>query len=220
MSPRPIRSTAPTGLPVTVIALAALILGCGGGDNGGPIAPPERVFSSLSVNPTSAAICTVDPGNTVTLTVSPHDQNGQPMTGLGNPSFTNSNANAVAVDANGLVRALAQGAAHITASLTGHGTTHTAAATITVASAPIGGVSGSVSENHPLPHIAAITPAQLGVGGAVSLRIQGQAFHSHTLTLNSTQMMQIAAGCRTSQTSSLDPHSNGSGAHTHLVTFN
>lgn len=205
-------------MPVT--ALAALILGCSGGNSDGPIGLPERVFSSLSVNPTSAAICMLDPGNTITLTVSPHDQNGQPMTGLGSPSFSNSNASAVAVNADGQVRALAQGRADVTASLTANGTTYTAAATITVASAPTGGVSGSVSSDHPLPHLAVITAAQLSAGAALSLQIQGQAFHSHTLTLTGTQMMQIAAGCRTSQMSSQDPHSGGSGPHRHEVTFN
>jgi hypothetical protein len=165
-------------------------------------------------------MCTAEPGNIITLAVSARDQDGNPMTDLGDPTFTNSNANAVAVDANGRVRALAQGAAQIIAALTADGRTHTAVAAITVASAPIGGVYGSVSENHALPHVAAITAAELSAGGALSLQIQGDAFHSHTLTLSATQVGQIAAGCRTSQTSSQDPHSNGSGQHGHMVTFN
>lgn len=65
-----------------------------------------------------------------------------------------------------------------------------------------------------------ITAAQLSAGDAVSLNIQGQAFHSHTLNLTHTQVRLIAGGCRVSQLSSVDPHSDGSGAHNHAVTFN
>jgi hypothetical protein len=74
-------------VPVTV--LVALILGCGGGGSDGPIDPPERIFSSLLVTPGSATICTMAPGNAVNVTAAALDQSGQPMTGLGNPSFTN-----------------------------------------------------------------------------------------------------------------------------------
>ena len=203
--------------------LVAVVPGCGGGGGDGPIGPPnppERVFSSLSVDPASAKICTVDPGNAVTITVTPRDQTGQPMSGLGNPSFVNSNASAVSVDASGRVRALGEGIAQITASLAAHGTTRTAAATIQVVGAVMGNLSGTVSENHPLQHIAVITAAQLSLGGALTMSIQGNGLHSHLLTLDGTQMSQIAAGCRVSQVSSLDPHSDGNGPHTHTVTFN
>lgn len=204
--------------PVTV--LVALILGCGGGGSDGPIDPPDRIFSSLLVTPGSATICIVAPGNVVNVTATALDQTGQPMNGLRNPSFTSSNPTAVTVDATGVVTGLAQGTAQITASLTASGTTRAAAAMITVASAAAGDVGGSVSENHPLPHIAVITAAQLSAGSARSLTIQGQAMHSHTVTLTGTQVMNIAAGCRTSQASSQDTHSDGNGAHSHTVTFN
>lgn len=205
-------------VPVTV--LVTLILGCRGGGSEGPVDPPERTFSSLLVTPGSATICTMAPGNVVNVTAAALDQRGQPMTGLGNPSFTNSNPSAATVDANGLVTGLAQGTAQITASLTASGATRTAAAMITVASAAAGEVRGSVSANHPLPHIAVITAAQLSAGGERSLNIQGEALHSHTLTLTGPQMMQIAAGCRTSQESSVNPHSGGNGDHSHTVAFN
>jgi hypothetical protein len=203
-------------------AAAVLMIGCGGGGGGGdgPTGPPERVFSSLSVIPASATICTVVPGNAVTITATPGDQNGQPMSGLGLPSFTNSNPSTITVGAGGLVTALAKGTAQVTASLTANGTTRTAVATITVAGTTTGNVTGSVSDNHPLLHVAVITAAQLSVGGALTLNIQGQAFHSHTLTLTDAQVTQIAAGCRTSQVSSQDPHSDGNGPHTHTVSFN
>jgi hypothetical protein len=132
---------------VAVTALVAVVLGCGGsgGSSDGPIDPPERVFASLLVTPGSATICTIAPGNAVTVTATALDQSGQPMTRLGNPSFSNSNPSAATVDANG---------------------------------------------------------------------------HSHTVTLTAPQMMQIAAGCRTSQESSRNPHSDGNGDHSHTVVFN
>lgn len=85
---------------------------------------------------------------------------------------------------------------------------------------PANGACGSVSANHSLRHIAVITAAQLGAGSALSLDIQGDAFHSHTLTLTGTQVIQIAGGARVSQDSSRDTHSDGSGPHSHTVTFN
>jgi hypothetical protein len=211
---------------VPLTALVAFIVGCGGGGSDGaggsdgPIDPPERIFTSLSVTPESATICTMPPANAVNVTVAAYDQRGQLMTGLGKPSLTNSNPSVATVDANGLVTGLAQGTAQIAASLTANGTTRTAAAMITVASAAAGEVRGSVSANHPLPHIAVITAAQLSAGGERSVNIQGQALHSHTVTLSGPQMMQIAAGCRTSQESSVNPHSNGTGDHSHAVAFN
>lgn len=211
-------------IPVTV--LVALVLGCGGGgsdgpiDDGGPIAPTVRIFTFLSLTPASATICTMAPGNAVNVTAAALDQTGRPMTGLGSPSFTNSNPSAATVDANGLVTGLARGTAQIIASLTASGTTRTAEATITVAGAAAGDVGGSVSANHPLPHIAVITAAELSAGGGRTLNIQGEALHSHTVTFTGPQMMQIAAGCRTSQESSLNPHSNGTGDHSHTVAFN
>jgi hypothetical protein len=202
-------------------AAAVLMIGCSGGGGGGdgPTGPPERVFSSLSVFPESATICTVAPGNAVTITATPGDQSGQPMSGLGVPSFTNSNPSSVTVGAGGVVTALAIGTAQVTASLSANGTTRTAVATVTVTGATTGDVTGSVSANHPLPHIALITAAQLSVGGALTLNLQGQAFHSHTLTLTDAQVTQIAAGCRTAEVSSQDPHSDGNGPHTHTVSF-
>jgi len=209
------------------IPVGLLILSTACADKSGVTGPledgptrPEQVFSTLLLAPVSAAMCTVVPGNMVTITATPRDQSGQPMSGLGPPSFTNSDPSVVTVGAGGLVTALAKGSAQITASLTAKGTTRTAVAVITVAGATTGDVTGSVSDNHPLPHIAVLTATQLSEGGALTLSIQGQAFHSHTLALTSAQVMQIAAGCRTFQASSQDPHSDGSGAHTHVVAFN
>lgn len=165
-------------------------------------------------------MCLVDPGNIVVLNATPRDQNGQAIANLGTPSFTTSNGGAATVTGNGLVQAIAAGTAEVTVSLTSAGKTRTAVASITVASGVVGEAIGSVLGNHPLQHVAEITAAQLAAGNALNLNIQGQAFHSHTLNLEATQVRMIAAGCRISRVSSIDPHSDGSGAHNHDVTFN
>jgi hypothetical protein len=206
-----------------LVLIAAVFIGCGGGGGVTPPPPPppvQPVFSGLLLSPIDVVMCLVDPGNTIVLSAIPRDQSGQPMTNLGSPLFTSSDAGAATVGANGMVRAIAAGSTLITATLTATGTTHTASASITVASAIAGDATGSVLENHPLPHTGLITTSQLSAGNALTLDIRGQAFHSHTLSLTGTQVRLIAAGCRISQVSSMATHSDGSGLHNHSVTFN
>ena len=214
---------------LSFIALAVLIAGCGGSGSGDPTTapptippsdPPPIVFTFLSVTPTEAVMCLADPGNTVVLNATPRDQNGQAMTSQVTPSFSSSDAGKAIVAADGLVRAIAAGIAQVTVSLTLAGRTHTAVTAITVANAVAGEAAGSVLDNHPLPHVGVITVAQLSAGNALTLNIQGLAFHAHTLNLTTTQVRLIAAGCRVSQNSSIDTHSSGSGPHSHTVTFN
>ena len=82
-----------------------------------------------------------------------------------------------------------------------------------------GSVAGVVADNHPEPHIAEITAAQLGAGGALTLDISNSR-HSHTVTLSGAEVTQIAAKSRVSVMSSTNPHADGNGAHSHMVTFN
>jgi hypothetical protein len=82
-----------------------------------------------------------------------------------------------------------------------------------------GSVAGAVADNHPDPHIAMITAAQLGAGGALTLDISNSR-HSHTVTLSGAEVTQIAAKSRVSVMSSTNPHADGNGAHSHMVTFN
>ena len=214
----------PARLVSTMIALCASIAGCGGGGGGGsadpPTGPPTTVFSALFVAPAEAIMCLVDPGDAVVLIATPRDQSGQVMSGLGNASYRTSNADVATVAANGQVRAIAVGFAQITVSLTAGGTTREASSSITVTSAVTGDASGAVAGNHPLPHLAVLTAAQLTTNNSQTLDIQGQAFHKHTLNLSVTHVRLVAAGCRVSLVSSVDPHSDGSGAHNHTVTFN
>lgn len=98
--------------------------------------PPGReesgIFTSLIVSPASATLFTREPGGTVQLVATPLDQTGQPMTGLGGPSFSTSNGAVATVNASGLVTAAGPGAATVTATLTAEGVTRTAAAGIAV----------------------------------------------------------------------------------------
>jgi len=87
------------------------------------------------------------------------------------------------------------------------------------ATAPDGQNIGFVSGNHPLPHVAAISAAQLSAGDGIILDISNGS-HSHTVILTGPQVMQISARNRVSVGSSTNPHSNGADPHAHTVTFN
>jgi hypothetical protein len=78
---------------------------------------------------------------------------------------------------------------------------------------------GFVEGNHPIPHVAVISAAQLSAGNAISLNISNGS-HSHTVSLTGAQVMQIAGGVRVSVESSTNTHSNGADPHAHTVTFN
>ncbi len=82
-----------------------------------------------------------------------------------------------------------------------------------------GNINGVVSENHPEPHVATITGAQLRAGAALTLNISNGR-HSHTVTLSAAEVTQIAAQSRVSVRSSANAHADGSDEHSHLVTFN
>lgn len=72
--------------------------------------------------------------------------------------------------------------------------------------------TGEISLNH--GHTATIQAAQLTAGNAISLNIQGQATHPHTVELSQSELSQISAGTRLAKASSTD------NAHSHTVTFN
>lgn len=73
-------------------------------------------------------------------------------------------------------------------------------------------VTGSIGSNH--GHTAVITGAELDAGAQVSLDIQGDSSHPHTVILSADQVQAIAAGQRVQEESSNDA------AHSHTVTFN
>jgi hypothetical protein len=78
---------------------------------------------------------------------------------------------------------------------------------------------GSVENNHPIPHVATITAAQLSAGAGLTLDISN-GLHNHTVALTAAQVGQIAAKAQVSKASSTNPHSDGSDPHSHMVTFN
>ena len=82
-----------------------------------------------------------------------------------------------------------------------------------------GDIAGVVEDNHPDPHVAVITAAQLNAGATVILNLSNSR-HSHTVALTGTQVTQIAAHVRVSVVSSVRTHSDGSEPHSHRVTFN
>jgi hypothetical protein len=85
--------------------------------------------------------------------------------------------------------------------------------------APQGQNIGFVTANHPMPHVAVISAAQLSAGNGIILDISN-GLHSHTVTLTGAQVTQIAARASVSVDSSTNTHSNGDEPHAHTVTFN
>jgi len=72
--------------------------------------------------------------------------------------------------------------------------------------------NGTVSENH--GHVAVITSAQLTSPTTITLNIQGQATHNHTVDLTANEVSSIATNVRVAKVSSTDQF------HSHTVTFN
>ena len=109
----------------TVLAVVALATACGGGDSGGPTALPTVPDPSVmqpvvSVEVSSPAEPTAlgEPlqlGETLQLSVEALDENGQAVAGV-EFSWESSNTSVATVDATGLVTAVAEGTATITAS--------------------------------------------------------------------------------------------------------
>lgn len=104
------------------LALVIVLAACGGDGDGGT-QPPASVFTSLTVSPANPAM--VD-GDTVQLTATPRDQNGDPMSGLPAATFALTQGTSVTVSASGSVIAQQAGTSVVTASLTSGGTTRTA----------------------------------------------------------------------------------------------
>jgi len=94
----------------------------------------------------------------------------------------------------------------------GYGNPTTGSPTTTLAAAPAGSKSGTISGNH--GHTATITAAQLTAGGGVSLSIAGTAGHDHLVELPSQAVVEVKNGRKVEKMSTMTE------VHTHLVTFN
>lgn len=136
--------------------LVLLATGCGGGDGGS--GPEPRVLTTLELTPATADLFTVAPGNSITLTVLPKDQDGQVMTGLGPASFSTSNVGIATVDGNATVSAVGPGTAQISASLTAGSETKAATMQVTV---QVAAASASVSAPS-LAFVPAVVDVQAG----------------------------------------------------------
>jgi hypothetical protein len=74
-----------------------------------------------------------------------------------------------------------------------------------------GDIPAAISANH--GHAGTITGAQVTAGNAISLDIQGQATHSHTVDLTQAELHSLQTRQQVSKDSS-----NNTG-HSHTVTF-
>jgi hypothetical protein len=99
------------------------------------------------------------------------------------------------------------GGAAVTISGCGGGT----GSATTASTPPLQDILATLGSNH--GHVAVITAAQLGAGGALEIDIRGTSGHTHTVSLTAEEVAAIRAGRLVSKDSS------GS-SHVHTVTFN
>jgi plastocyanin len=123
----------------TLLIVAATAGGCGGGGSNVTGPPPAGGLATVVVTPSAATLFTVEPGNTVMLSVVPKDLNGNTVTGAGAPSFSSDNSAIATVANDGMVTVVAAGTAKITATVTAGSVTKEGFATVTVAVAPTSG---------------------------------------------------------------------------------
>jgi plastocyanin len=160
---------------VPLLLATGLSIGCGSGEDlvTPPPPPPDPVLTALEISPASVTLYSTEPGNTGQLVVTPKDQSGQTMTGLGAATFTVSNPAVLTVSTTGLVTAVGLGTATVTASLTAGGSTKTAAATVVVQEPPTGAaVSAAPTVNQ--PGVPRWDPREVHIraGGTVAWSVQ------------------------------------------------
>jgi len=98
---------------MAIAAIAMLVLSCGDGAVE-PASPPAPVATTVTINPVSATLTAL--GETARLTAEVRDQNGQVMAGA-QVNWTTSESGIASVSATGLVTAVANGSADVTASV-------------------------------------------------------------------------------------------------------
>ncbi|MDE2784701.1 MAG: Ig-like domain-containing protein [Gemmatimonadota bacterium] len=96
---------------MAVASIVMLVLSCGDGAVG-PATPPAPVATTVTVNPSSAALTALE--ETVRLAAEVRDQNGQVMTGA-TVAWASSDALVAVIEASGQVTAVGNGATTITA---------------------------------------------------------------------------------------------------------
>jgi hypothetical protein len=78
-----------------------------------------------------------------------------------------------------------------------------------------GDLQGEIANNHPSPHKAVLTKAQIDAGGAVTLHIQGLSGHDHVLELTADDFATL----KKSGMITVNSAAGGSDGHTHSVMF-
>ena len=95
-----------------VVLSVSTVVGISCGDGGETTAPDPPRASSITLSPTSISFEALGQVHQLTATV--RDQNGQPMQGM-SISWSSSDQDAASVDPSGLVTAVANGSATVTA---------------------------------------------------------------------------------------------------------
>ena len=145
----------------TIVGALALLAGCGGGsDVGGPSG--SGGVASVALSATSLSLLV---GRSDQLVAVAKDAAGNPVAGAPAPAWSTSSPAVATVTSGGLVTAIAQGTADVTATISGKSAT----ARVTVTPAPL-----AVTVN--MPGLS-FTPfrATLKVGGTVSYVFPAQA---------------------------------------------
>lgn len=107
----PLRAGSPIA-GMAVAGIAMLVLSCGDGAVEPPPPPPAPVATTVTVNPASATLTAL--AETARFIAEVRDQNGQVLVGT-TVAWASSDASVAEVDASGLVTAVANGTATITA---------------------------------------------------------------------------------------------------------
>lgn len=158
-----------------LLGTALLLAACGGDDGSGPTPDDDPVLTSVGVSPTTGTLVSL--GATTQLAAAPRDENGAAFSGA-SVSWSSSAGGVADVNASGLVTAVAEGTATITATATAGGRTVTGTAQITVDQA-----AATVTLTAPETSLTSGSTMQLS---ATSADANGNALAGATYTFAST----------------------------------
>ena len=175
-------------LRLIAILLATLIASCGGGD--GSVAPPVDTVASVQVSPGTATLNSL--GATTQLSASATSTSGASVPGT---VFTwvSSNPSAATVDSNGLVTAVANGTATVTATASGATASGSANVTVaqTAASIAVTSPTGTVTAGQTLQLSATVQDA-----GGTALATPNLAWASSDEAIATVDATGLVSGLR------------------------
>jgi plastocyanin len=150
-------------------SVVAAMIACGGSSS--DTTGPTPVFTSVIITPTSPA---VSPGNTIPMTATAKDQNGNTMSGLPAATWTSSDETKATIDpASGVATGVANGSTTITATIVSGSITHSGTAQLVVGTPP---PTGSVTATASLsfnPHT--VTIGRSGGTGSITWTFESVA---------------------------------------------